>query len=113
MTRASTMSMKKPHTSGTTITALYAAPYCWVTAILLAIAVAVEPNLMPTNAAEITAASCLRPISAFWRSMNTLASTRKGQQRCSALDQSAEVGLEADTREKQLQKEVAYLKLEL
>ena len=45
--------------------------------------------------------------------MNTLASTRKGQQRCSALDQSAEVGLEADTREKQLQKEVAYLKLEL
>jgi len=45
--------------------------------------------------------------------MNTLASTRKGQERCSALDQSAEVGLEAGTREKQLQKEVAYLKLEL
>ncbi len=46
MIRAFTTSMKKPHTSGTTIKARGAAPYCLATAVMLTIAVAVEPSVM-------------------------------------------------------------------
>ncbi|CLQ61476.1 Uncharacterised protein [Mycobacterium tuberculosis] len=37
--------------------ALCAAPYCWVTAVMLAMAVAVDPSVMPPKLADITAAS--------------------------------------------------------
>lgn len=55
--RAFTISMKKPQTRGTTINARWAAPYCWVTAVMFAIAVAVEPSAIPPNPADITTAS--------------------------------------------------------
>lgn len=57
MIRALTISMKKPHTRGTTMKARWAAPYCWVTAVMLAMAVAVEPSAIPPKPAEITTAS--------------------------------------------------------
>lgn len=57
ITSALAMSMTKPHTKGTTTNARGAAPYSRVTALMLAIAVAVEPRAMPPNPAHITAAS--------------------------------------------------------
>ena len=55
--RAFTRSIKNPHTSGTTIKARCAAPYCLATAVMLTIAVAVEPRVMPPKPALMTVAS--------------------------------------------------------
>ncbi|GEM_PF-5204296 len=57
MIRALTISMKKPHTRGTTMKARWAAPYCCVTAVMLAIAVAVDPSAIPPKPADMTTAS--------------------------------------------------------
>ena len=57
MTSAFTMSMKKPQTSGTMMNARCAAHCCCVTAVRLAIAVAVDPSVMPPNPAHMTTAS--------------------------------------------------------
>ena len=57
MINAFAKSMKKPQTNGTTIKARWAAPYCCVTAVILTIAVAVEPSVIPPKPELITAAS--------------------------------------------------------
>ena len=57
MISALTISMKKPQTSGTITKARCAAPCCCATVVILAMAVAVEPSVIPPNPAEITAAS--------------------------------------------------------
>src|SRR5688572_28512812 len=50
-------SMKKPHTSGTITNARGAAPYSRATAVMLAMAVAVDPSAMPPKPALTTADS--------------------------------------------------------
>lgn len=57
MTTALAKSITKPQTSGTITKAFLAAPNSRVTAVILATAVAVEPNAMPPKPAQITAAS--------------------------------------------------------
>ena len=54
--------MKKAQTNGTMINARWEAPYCLLTADILAMAVGVEPSDIPPKPAETTAASKLRPI---------------------------------------------------
>ncbi len=54
MIRAFTTSMKKPHTNGTTMKARGAAPYCLATALMLTIAVAVDPKVMSPKPAQMT-----------------------------------------------------------
>lgn len=57
ITSALIRSMKKPHTSGTIMKACGALPYSLVTALMLAIAVAVDPRVMPPKPAQTTVAS--------------------------------------------------------
>ncbi|MNU05825.1 hypothetical protein D3C72_2507740 [compost metagenome] len=57
MITALTRSMKKPHTSGTIRNAWCAAPYFWVTVVILTMAVAVEPSAIPPKPEAITLAS--------------------------------------------------------
>ena len=56
---ALTRSRKKAETRGTIRKARVESPYCLVTAVMLAIAVGVEPSAIPPNPAQITAASFL------------------------------------------------------
>ena len=51
------MSIKKAETSGRIMNARAQAPWSFVTAVMLAMAVGVAPRLMPVKPAEITAVS--------------------------------------------------------
>lgn len=55
--KAFARSMKKAHTRGTIMKAMCEAPYRWETAAMFAIAVGVEPNDIPPNPEQMTAAS--------------------------------------------------------
>jgi len=57
MIKAFARSMKKAHTRGTMMKAMFEAPYRCETAAMFAIAVGVEPNDIPPNPEQITAAS--------------------------------------------------------
>ena len=54
---ALTRSRKRAETNGTIRNARVEDPYCWVTAVMLAMAVGVEPKVMPLKPAQITPAS--------------------------------------------------------
>jgi len=46
--------MKNPQTSSKTMEARYAAPYCFATAVMLTIALAVEPEVIPPKTPLMT-----------------------------------------------------------